>query len=323
MDIQRTKKPIGRRYTLLLLLTAAIIGGLLFYGQWRKDSVQHVKTAVISSQTVRETAVCSGTIQTSESTEVFCSTPCVAGDVSVSVGDRVKAGDLLITVDRSATLAVAVDAGLSENQAALISGIPEALTAPKDGVVSAVNVKQGDTLDTASPCAVISSGSGLEVAVAVRENMLSDLRVGQTVEISGVAFRKKMYTGTLTSIASSARTRMNGTASETVVDAVVSLAPEEIDESLLVGLTAKAEIITSQKEGVRLVPYECLAQNEEGGYYVYRVSGEEAIYTPIETGEEYAGGVELLSDLSDTEEIVRLPEQLSGERVRIQKETEG
>ena len=55
-----------------------------------------------------------------------------------------------------------------------------------------------------------------------------------------------------------------------------------------------------------ILPYEAVSQDEKGEYvYVYE-SGR-AYKRYIETGEELANGVEILSGLSETEEIIADP----------------
>lgn len=305
----------------LLLLTALAVSGMLFYDVATEQAVLTVETVTISRQTVNETVICAGTVTAADGVEVYPSVPCVAGEIAVEVGDRVKEGDVLLTVDRTATLAMAVGAGMTEAQSVMASAaLPETVTAPSAGTVSAIGAVSGAMLGTDTPCVILSEGDGICISVAVRESLLPRVTVGQKVAVSGVAFTKGIYTGTVREIASSARTRVNGTTSETVVDAVVALDEGQADASLLLGLSAKAVITVATREDVLTVPYDCLAQDDSGECYVYRVKHEVAqrVYVTIE--EELSGGAVITAGIDSGDVLVREPEQLEGECVKVKTE---
>lgn len=309
------------RYIGLFLGTAAVIAAMLFYRAAADAAIPRVDTVVIRRATVEETAVVNGNVRAADGTEVAVTVPCVAGEVAVKVGDRVKAGDVLMQVDRAATLALAVGAGVAGSEVVAASAaLPQTVTAPHDGVVSAVSAAKGDTLMSGSPCVVLSHTGEIEIAVALRESVLPQVAVGQEVTVRGAAFRKDTYRGIVTAIASSARSRLVGTTAETVVDAVVTLVPEDVDESLLIGLNAKATVVTDRRERVLLVPYDCLTQNEDGDAAVYCLQGDTAVRRTVTLGKEYADGTEVLAGLSQGDCLVRAPEGLTGEAIRVRTE---
>lgn len=309
-----------RTYACLFALTALLIAGLVTARILRERAVPLVETTVLEQQDIKETVVCTGTVGAADGVEVYTTVPCIAGDVAVEVGDRVQAGDVLLTVDRASTLSMAVSAGLAGVTGDAASLLPEVITAPCAGVVSAVSATAGDTLDTATPCVVLSENGGVVINIAVRESVLPQLRIGQEVTVSGVAFEKKSYRGVVTAIASSARVRVNGTTTETVVDAVVELAQGEVDDSLLIGLSAKATVIVSRRADVLLLPYDCITQNDEGQAVAYRLEGDTAVACIVKTGDELAQGVVVREGLSAGDVVVKVPEQLDGKRVRVKAE---
>lgn len=316
------KRRAGRRgIGVVLLLTVTAIGGMLFYDAVRQAAVPTVETIVLSRQTVSESVICAGTVTAGEDTQVYVSVPCVAGEIAVEVGDRVEKGDVLLTVDRAATLAMAVGAGLSEEQSVMAStALPQVVTAPAEGVVSAVGAVSGAMLTTESPCVVLSEGDGVAIAVEIRESLLPRVTVGQTVAVSGVAFDKEVYKGTVTEIASTARTRLSGTSGETVVDAVVTLDEGEADDSLLLGLSAKASITVATQENVLLIPYECLTQDDSGVLYVYCVRGNTAQKVAVSAVKELPQGIVAQSALSEGDSLAVSPSMLDGERITVKTE---
>ncbi len=119
------------------------------------------------------------------------------------------------------------------------------MTATASGIISTLNVVSGSLTDTSKPCAVIASSDMLRVKIAVREQDLQKVAIGQRVTITGSGFRKPSYTGVLTELASSARQQIVGTVTDTVVDAVVMFDQDQMDPSLRVGLNAKAAVRVS------------------------------------------------------------------------------
>ncbi len=318
MTIRNTPR---KMYRWLVGLTAVFVLSMLIWQANVTRRIPQVTVTAVKEITVEDTVVCAGTVKQADGVEVAVDVPCVAGDVLVKEGDRVQAGDALITVDRTATLALAVSAGLPSSQTAAASAaLPETVTAPQSGVVSAVHVKKGDTLSTEKPCVVLGEDGGVHIAVTVRENMLPRLAVGQRVTVTGVAFERKAYTGTLTSIAKSARSRVSGTTAETVVDAVVTLDAGQADASLLPGLNAKATVAVAKRDRVTVVPYESITQTEEGKPAVYCVQNGKAFRREVITGEEHAEGMEILSGVRQGEWVVTDAEALSGDAVAVNTE---
>ena len=85
------------------------------------------------------------------------------------------------------------------------------------------------------------------------------------------------------------------------------------DSGLLIGLSAKVEIILSQVTDVYAVPYDAVGTDENGGSVVYARSGGETEFTaiPVETGMEtdyymeiagegLADGMEVKTSANDT-----------------------
>lgn len=307
------KRTSNRALAAVLFLTAVAIGGIRFYAHTAAQ--RPTVTAVTLHKTdVKETVVCTGTVSVAEGLPVYAKTPCVAGTVAVSTGDVVKKGDVLLTVDRTATLGLALSTTAAVDTS-LLSSVPQTVTAPADGVVSAVSASEGELIDPTTPCVVLSDKQAVEIAVTIREKALPKIKTGQEVTVSGVAFAKKGYRGTVTSIASSARSRVNGSGGETVVDAVVSLYEGEADESLLVGLTAKAAVTVAVHEGVLLVPYACMTQDEEGHAAVYCIDGDTVVRKSVTIGEEYADGAAVSGGLHEGDRVATDPTALEAASV--------
>jgi len=305
------KKRQSRRppFAALLMLTAAVIGGMQYYTHTQRQAVPTVEVTVIEKTDVKETVTCTGTVTAVEGVEVFAKMPCVAGEVAVAVGDRVRKGDVLVRVDRNATLAMALGTAVTVDTSAL-SVLEQTVTAPADGIVSAVSASEGELIDPTSPCVVLSEKETVEIAVTVRESVLPKVKTGQEVTVSGVAFDKRAYHGTVSDMASSARSRVSGTSGETVVDAVVSLYDGEADASMLVGLSAKAMVTVATHEDVLLVPYESLVQDDDGATAVYCFDGRTVERRLVVTAGEFAEGVMVTDGICEGDRVVTDPQAL-------------
>ncbi len=304
-----------KKYVMLAVGTVLAIALIVFMRQRMTKAETEVQLVTINTASVRQTVDCNGKVQSADSREVYVDAPCIAREVYVSEGQQVEAGDVLFTVDVEATQQVMAGLG------AAVSGTPSAVTAPVSGVVSSINVQQGEIATGTEPCAVISAGDTVHIAVVIREKYVSEIAVGQEVEITGVAFSKEVYHGTVTYIADTAHQEYVGTVSETVVDAIVTLREEEQDASLRAGLNAKASVVVEVIEDALLVPYTCIAQDEEGNEYIYVYKGDGTVAKQFpEFGEECGDGVLVVSGLASGAQVVQDPETLTGDSVAVRVE---
>ena len=213
-------------------------------------------------------------------------------------------------VDEDAPRQVAATLGGQQLSALENTELPADITAPVRGIVTTLNVDEGDMTDNTKPSVVISSGEALQVKVGIPEKGLSHIYVGQDVSISGVAFDKGVYTGEVTAISPSARTQISGTATETVVDATIAIDPEEVDESLRIGLSAKASITLEVAPHALVAPYEAVLQDEEGQEYVYLYEGGQAVKRVVTTGIASEEGFEIIEGLQSGDQIIATPEKI-------------
>ncbi len=303
-----------KRYVILVVLTLFCIGAIVGIRQVTAPKATPVEWHTVTGQTIKETVECTGKVELADSEEVFFDYPCVAGSVFVKKGQTVEAGDPLFEVDAEATKAVLMTMGtpLPENVQTVTS---HTVYAPIGGVVSEINVQQGQIADHTKPCAVIAPGNGIQIAAAVREKYLQKVKVGQTVEIHGVGFEKPTYYGKVISLSDTAHQQYVGTVSETVVDAVIAFDEGQADDSLRVGLGATAVVVVDTVENGLLIPYSCIRQNEDGKEYVYVYDGNgTAVQTALTDAKEYATGVLVVSGISQGDRLVQDPDRLSKER---------
>ena len=306
------------KYGVLALATVLAISGILLIGgQEGKEGVT-VTVHTVAEQPVKKTVICSGTIESVESKNLYLDVSCIAGEVYSKAGQQVKKGDVLFTVDVDATKQVL--ANLGGNSVNIPDdAIKKEITAPVNGVLTVLNVQSGELADASKPCAVISSSDELQVKVSIHEKDIKNIAVGQKVQVSGTAFQKDTYTGTVTEISPSARQQYVGSITETVVDAIVVLDTSCLDASLRLGLTAQADVIVEELPDALVIPYECILQDEENQEFVYVLQDGCAVKRVVETGSELREGCSIIGGLQVGEQVIMQPDRITedGEKVQL------
>lgn len=162
----------------------------------------------------------------------------------------------------------------------------------------------------------VSTGTTVQVRIAVPENRLKEVKVGQRVTVSGTAFASSRYSGTLVSLGETAYTTVAGT---TVMDGVVAL--DATDTSLKCGLTAKVGICVNEEEGL-LLPYSSLAAADDGTEYVYVVENGRAVRRDITVSEELSNGVLVTAGVAAGETLILHAEDVPGDGARVREAAE-
>ncbi len=139
------------------------------------------------------------------------------------------------------------------------------LTAPFDGVVTAINYNVGENASGAVMTLADMSQPLLEVYLD--ESDLNMIGLGYQVEVSFDALADQVFTGTVTQIDPTLVTS-NGVS---VVRALVQLDESSFakPQTLPAGLNATVEVIGGKAENALLVPVEALREISDGQYAVF------------------------------------------------------
>lgn len=297
-----------KKYMVLALVTVVAIGGVMAYAALGKEADVTVSTYTIQPVLLEQTVACSGKVEPVSTKNLYTDWSCVAEEVYVKTGQKVAKGDVLFTVDVDATKAVMATAGGMSAEQIAKTPVSGELTAPVTGVVTTLNVKAGEATNAKKPCVVITASDTVQVRVAIAESKLRDVQVGQKVRIHGSAFQKDSYEGHISSISPVAYAVSVGGVSTTVVDALVELA--EQDESLRIGLTAKADVVVESTEDGFVVPYEYVEQDDNGNEYVYLLVDGRAKKQIIKTGAELSEGFQVISGLQAGDQVITRPQHV-------------
>ena len=134
------------------------------------------------------------------------------------------------------------------------------LVAPFAGVITAVNVNEGETAN--GIVVQIVDENSLEVVLSVDEVDMGNIAVGQPASITLETWPDTVLNGSVVSIAPSA-TQSNSA----VVSYKVFLSLGETDLPVRVGMTANADLQTNNYENVLLVPNEAINVDRSRGIY--------------------------------------------------------
>ncbi len=165
------------------------------------------------------------------------------------------------------------------------------LTAPIDGIVEAVNVKEHDFASLQTPAFVISNKNTMTVTFGVSEGIRSTLRVGQKLKVDR---NGKLYDAAITEIGS----MVDQNTGLFMIKSCVSTP----DDSLLTGSSVKVTADTYSQADALLIPYDAVYYDDSQPY-VYVAENGLARRKDVETGIFDMDTITVLSGLS-TEDVL-------------------
>lgn len=307
-----------------------------------------VEVAPVKVAAVSTSVSALGTLQANQSVTIQ---PEIAGKVvkvGFKEGDGVKAGTILIELDRSILAAEAEQAkttlelaeinyrradvlakqgiGTARSRDEAVAAYSNAQTAlelararlqkttivaPFDGVVGLSNITVGRYLAVGDRIVNLESIDPVKVDFRVPELFLPAVSVGQKVEVTVDAFPSRSFTGEVYAI-------------DPLVDVegrAVSLRARipNPDGALRPGLFARVRLTIDQRPNAMLIPETALVP-QGTDRYVYRVNDGAVTYVKVTTGERRAGEVEITDGLSPGDIVVTAGQLklYDGAEVRIQ-----
>ena len=178
-----------------------------------------------------------------------------------------------------------------------------------DGTVTRVNTKVGrfaDETEDDKPMFAIENVDKLQMKVLVSENDIVKVKVGQKVDITADILDGESVQGEVIRISPTGELK-DGTTSERVIPVYISV--KEKNDRLIAGITAKSTIHIAKAEQVLTVPFEAIAEPEEGKTVVYVVQEDQTVrMVPVKTGLETELYVEIKGDaLQEGQKVVLNP----------------
>ncbi len=187
------------------------------------------------------------------------------------------------------------------------------ITSPIRGTVIDKNYKAGETSEAGKVLCSIYDLSYLTMTLSVDELDISDIAVGQKVEVTADAVEGKTYTGVVTKV-SVAGTSSGGTTTYPVTVRI------DGTEGLLPGMNVDAVITLESASGVLAIPTGALnrgntvlvtadSPSAAGGT---AIEGGEYYSVPVEIGASDSGYIEIVSGLQEGDTVAYIPTTGSG-----------
>ncbi len=175
------------------------------------------------------------------------------------------------------------------------------LFAPQDGIISRVNLRQGELTSSAQPAIILTDLDNLELKLWVDEMDMRQLALGQPAQIAVEALSGAPLTGKVTEISTTAR-QVSG-----IVAYEVTIVPDPSDAALRDGMSATAIITTAQVADSILLPNRFIQLDRQTNQaFVYTLVNNQPAMQPIELGLRNERESEIVTGLNDDEQVVLL-----------------
>ncbi len=171
------------------------------------------------------------------------------------------------------------------------------LVAPFDGLVTAVYVEVGEF--ATGPAVDLVDTASMEVVLEVDEVDIGAISLRQKAVVTLETWPDQELTAVVVSIAPQA------TAMAEVVTYQVHLSVDAGDLPLRAGMTANAELVTAQREGVLLVPNRAItADRSTGTYTVNRLEGGAVLEVQVTIGLRDNWYTEIRGGLTEGDQLI-------------------
>ena len=175
------------------------------------------------------------------------------------------------------------------------------LLAPRDGVVSTVNVRVGELFSGTTAAIVLSDLESYHMKVQVDEIDVRQVQTGQEVRLVLDALPDTDIAGRVTSISPTA----NEVGSTITYE--VEIVPEPTEAPLRAGMSATAIITTARVDNVLLIPNRYVQfDRDKNKYYVQKVVSGAPVLAEINIGLRNERESQILAGLSDGDQIALL-----------------
>ncbi|MFC1967654.1 efflux RND transporter periplasmic adaptor subunit, partial [Chloroflexota bacterium] len=173
------------------------------------------------------------------------------------------------------------------------------ITAPFDGVIAAVNVKEGDRLTSPAATAIhLVDAGNLELIAEVDEIDMPEVRLGQEAIITVDALSGVTFPGKVASIHP-----VPSVASGVVLYNIKVTFTAADDAGVMIGMSASADVITQKRSNALLVPNRAIKTDKDGSKYVNIIVPGGISKYPVVTGASDTFLTEIISGLKEGELI--------------------
>lgn len=258
-----------------------------------------VNAASTKIGTINSSIQVGGTVSSGNAVAILGEATGTLKNFSLKVGDIVKADEVLAQVDPSRP-------GMNYKM--------KDVTAPINGTVIGIAVEEGSMVAPSSPLGYIEDLSDLSIKVNIIEKYISQVNMGQTVEITFAAFSDMKFEGTVTDIAPTVNTQ-----TKTLGITIEFNDPKGI---ILPGMYSSNKIIIKTIDDALLIPSTAVFA-KENNFYVYTIKNDRIKKNPIEKGLETYDWVQVTAGLEADAIIVNTKSSLLSEGATVSIQNKG
>lgn len=291
-----------------------------------EDELPRVETDVAYVREVPQTKEYTATVEAENLNNIAPASPNRIKKINVEVGDHVRAGQTLVTLDSSnsdqlrinleqiereynrAAKLLEIGAGTQQSVDQLKAQLDAArsqydnmlentiLTSPITGVVTARNYDPGDMTGSQPVLTVGQLTPVVKVMINVSENDLSLIRNGMPVDVTFDAFGEELFAGKIVRI-------------YPTVDPATRTFETEVRIAnpggrVLPGMFARVTINMGNRNSVVVPDRAVVKQTGSGNKYVYVLKNGHVSYNQVQLGQRLDNSYELLSGIADGDTVV-------------------
>ncbi len=295
--------------------------------QEQTETIPSVAVETVSSRDVIQQTVFTGTVEADVVNNIAPQQPRRISRILVDVGDRVKAGQLLVELDRSSLVQAKaqMDNALIEyertNELYEFGGASKSewdarrlqydvakstydnllenttLVSPVAGIVSARNYDNGDMAGS-SPILVVEQIRPVKIMINVSESLFSKVRRGMKIYVTFDAYGDEQFTGKVT--------RIYPTVDNSTRTFQVEVSLPNSDERIRPGMFARVTLPYDVAKHVVISDRAILKLMGSGDRYVYIYNPADGTvrYSKVELGRRMDAEYEVLSGVENGDKVV-------------------
>lgn len=328
--------------SIVVILATVIILSIMWISASKNetDPVFDVYTISPEKKNIYDYINAEGRIKEGTKRDIYVKKLAQIGDIFVTEGDTVKKGSPLFEIkplerdfsstnydiDEFQVFEIFEEYGFEmpdKDVFLFISDDKSVITSPIDGVITDINIRNGENVNALKKLVSVSDFSDLYIDTQIPEAYSSRIRPGAEAKITAEAFGDTSYSGKIESVSPVAKHIPSITGDgKTYISAV--LRTNSRNTLFKPELTVKARITVNTTENALTIPYECILQNDDGSEYVFLVKDGKIKKQGISSGQELEYEVEVKSGITENDIIVYNPTDKlkEGSSVNIENATE-
>lgn len=287
-----------------------------------------IEIAEVSAREVSQESVFTGTVEADVVNNIAPQQPSRIKDIKVDVGDHVKKGDVLVTLDKSSLEQIKVQLENAKDEYERTDKLYKAggasksewdarrmqynvtkttyenlventtLISPISGIVTARNYDMGDMYSGAMPVLVVAQIKPVKIKINVSEALFSKVKVGMPVYVTFDAYGDEKFEGKVSLIYPTIN------AATHTFQVEVSLSNK--DERVRPGMYARVTLPYAKRSNV-VVPDRAVQKLMGSGdryVFIYDAADSTVRYSKVELGRRMGAEFEVLSGVESGEIVV-------------------